>query len=199
MLWSVRKKENMSEKTSFTPPSDVTAASVWTDGGDFEELERKIRRAVLKVCPPSLSDQRDDLVQIALVKVMEICRRDEGKRQFNSSYLWKVAYSALIDELRRRRRRSEVSIDDEDQSAPLPDGRATPDERFSSHELGAGIHGCLAGLLEARRLAVTLHLQGYSVPEAAKLLEWPAKRTENLIYRGLADLRRCLTERGFRP
>ena len=48
-----------------------------------------------------------------------------------------------------------------------------------------------------RRLAVTLHLQGHSVPEAARLLDWAVKRTENLVYRGLADLRECLTAKGI--
>ena len=48
-----------------------------------------------------------------------------------------------------------------------------------------------------RRLAVTLYLQGHSVPAAARLLEWTAKRTENLVYRGLADLRECLTAKGM--
>jgi RNA polymerase sigma-70 factor (ECF subfamily) len=50
-----------------------------------------------------------------------------------------------------------------------------------------------------RRLAVTLYLQGHTVAEAASILEWPFKRTENLIYRGLADLRACLRCKGLRP
>jgi RNA polymerase sigma-70 factor (ECF subfamily) len=50
-----------------------------------------------------------------------------------------------------------------------------------------------------RRLAVTLHLQGHTVPEAARILDWAAKQTENLVYRGLADLRACLMAKGIRP
>jgi RNA polymerase sigma-70 factor (ECF subfamily) len=46
---------------------------------------------------------------------------------------------------------------------------------------------------------VTLYLQGHSVPDAARILDWPAKRTENLVYRGLADLRACLSNKGLRP
>jgi RNA polymerase sigma-70 factor (ECF subfamily) len=37
------------------------------------------------------------------------------------------------------------------------------------------------------------------VPEASRILDWSAKRTENLVYRGLADLRECLTLKGMRP
>ena len=48
-------------------------------------------------------------------------------------------------------------------------------------------------------MAVVLHLQGHSVPEAARLLNWGNKRTENLVYRGLADLRNCLALKGLEP
>ena len=50
-----------------------------------------------------------------------------------------------------------------------------------------------------RRLAVTLHLQGHTVPQAARLLDFSPKQTENLVYRGLADLRACLLAKGIRP
>ena len=35
--------------------------------------------------------------------------------------------------------------------------------------------------------------------EAAGILDWSAKRVENLVYRGLADLRDCLAAKGFKP
>jgi RNA polymerase sigma-70 factor, ECF subfamily len=46
---------------------------------------------------------------------------------------------------------------------------------------------------------VTLYLQGHTVPETARILGWDAKRAENLVYRGLADLRQCLMGKGHRP
>ena len=33
----------------------------------------------------------------------------------------------------------------------------------------------------------------------AEMLGWNAKRADNLVYRGLADLRRCLTAKGIEP
>ena len=35
--------------------------------------------------------------------------------------------------------------------------------------------------------------------ETARRLGWTAKKAENLVYRGLKDLRRCLTARGMTP
>lgn len=79
--------------------------------------------------------------------------------------------------------------------APTPDPATTT----AAAEVGRGIRDCLAGMVRDRRLAVALYLQGHGVPDASRLLAWPTKRTENLIYRGLADLRRCLIDKGLNP
>jgi RNA polymerase sigma-70 factor (ECF subfamily) len=59
-------------------------------------------------------------------------------------------------------------------------------------DVQAEILACLGQLQERRRVAVTLHLQGYAVGEVASALGWTEKQAENLVYRGLGDLRRCL-------
>jgi RNA polymerase sigma-70 factor (ECF subfamily) len=66
-------------------------------------------------------------------------------------------------------------------------------------ELGAAVRACLRSMKRERRLALVLYLQQHTVPEAARLLGWAAKRTENLVYRGLADLRQCLLAKGHTP
>jgi RNA polymerase sigma-70 factor (ECF subfamily) len=107
-----------------------------------------------------------------------------------------VAYSVLVDELRRERRRHETSLDD-DGVGDVAGREEDPERLARSGEIGRGIQDCLTRLKRERRLAVTLHLQGHTVPEAARVLDWTVKRTENLVYRGLADLRECLTSKGL--
>lgn len=166
---------------------------------DWSELRSSLEKAVNRVCPPWLREAREDLVQVALVRVMEVERRSEGKREFSSSYLMKVAYSALIDEIRRRRRRKETTLEDDAQPAALEADQPDPEHQARDRQAGRAIQDCLAALIRPRRLAVTLHLRGHGVPEAAKILGYGAKRTENLTYRGLKDLRDCLSARGFAP
>ncbi len=171
---------------------------------DITALRRALARAVGRVCPGWLAADRDDLVQAALLRVLrkhEAGAGDdpgEGTPQVASSYLHKVAYSVLIDEIRRVRRRRETSLEDE-ASEPPRDQPADPERVAASAEIGLGIQSCLGNMAHDRRLAVTLHLQGHTVVEAARILEWPEKRTENLVYRGMADLRACLTAKGMRP
>lgn len=151
--------------------------------------------AVRRTCPAWLASGADDVVQAALLRVLSLCR--EGAEEPPPSYLTKVAYSCLIDEIRRMRRRREVALEEAD-AAPSAAG-TDPERARMGSELRGALHDCLGELVEARRVAVTLHLQGHSVPEATRILGWPAKTTENRVYRGLADLRRCLSAKGFRP
>jgi RNA polymerase sigma-70 factor, ECF subfamily len=174
-----------------------TAAELVDVGG----LRQRLARVVDRVCPAWLSAQRDDLVQSALMRVMHLLDRSgpsEGNTPFTASYLHKVAHSALVDEIRRVRRRRETDLE-EGAGDHHAIGTHDPERIAASTEIGRGIQSCLIHLKHERRLAVTLYLQGHTVVEAAHILDWSPKRTENLVYRGLADLRACLTSKGMRP
>lgn len=167
---------------------------------DYALLRSELVRAVSRICPPWLVSRADDLVQVALLRVL---RKSEENAHLSPSYLRKVAYSALIDEIRSWRRRREVSIETEeggiDPAAERSWDHPDPEECSAARETGKAIRECLGGLVRPRRLAVTLHLQGHSVPEIGKLMGWNPKKADNLVYRGLADLRDCLGTKGVRP
>lgn len=164
----------------------------------YASVRRKLKRAVSTVCPYLPASEKDDIVQAACLRLIKIQRKSEGEREFNASYLWRVAYSALIDETRRRRRRREDPLEQEvlDTTFHAP---GNPERETVAREVGSAIQVCLLKLVRTRRLAVTLYLQGYGVPQAAQLLGWRRKKVENLVYRGLADLRQCLNTKGINP
>jgi RNA polymerase sigma-70 factor (ECF subfamily) len=172
------------------------AESRWT------ALAAAMARAVRRQCPSWLSDHAQDIAQMALAKVMAAERR-EGERPLTPFYLHRVAHSALVDEIRRRKRRPEVPLEsapEAGQAEPVePRATGDPESSASFRELGDAVRDCLASANRDRRLAVTLYLQGHTVPETARILGWDNKRAENLVYRGLADLRQCLMGKGHRP
>lgn len=173
-------------------------------GFDADRLRERLERAVRQVCPRWLSSEADDLVQAAMIKVMDIVRRREGTVELSAFYLRKTAYSAVVDEIRRRRRRREVPLEDDREELDRPGldqpvEDPGPEQRTAGRELGGAIRECLAELIRPRRLAVTLHLQGHRIKEVGELMGWNAKKAENLIYRGLADLRDCLEAKGVAP
>ncbi|HTS79013.1 MAG TPA: sigma-70 family RNA polymerase sigma factor [Myxococcaceae bacterium] len=161
-----------------TPGDDAPSQAL--DPGDIERIRQVLIRAVQRHCPPALAAQREDLVQMALVRLVERVRR-EGTRVQGTSYLWRVAYTVVIDEIRRHRRQQRQSerTTDGEGGTPGPEARSE-------------ILDCLARLQERRRTAVTLFLQGFRTVEVATALGWTEKQAENLVYRGLSDLRGCL-------
>jgi RNA polymerase sigma-70 factor (ECF subfamily) len=169
---------------------------------DYSKLRQDLTRAVARICPGWLANQRDDLVQAAAMRVMQVVEKKahdgEGDALLSSSYLYKIAYSVLVDEIRRVRRRRETALEGEAVEPPAVT-HENPERMTASGEIGRGIQDCLTRLKHERRLAVTLYLQGQQVPGISRVLDWPRKRAENLVYRGLADLRECLMSKGLRP
>jgi RNA polymerase sigma-70 factor (ECF subfamily) len=162
----------------------------------LEDVRRQLVAAVRRLCPAWLANQQDDIVQAALIRIHRLAT-DESRTTFQASYVWKVAFSVTIDEIRRYRRRPEDALDAAS-SLELIQPTPGPEDRVLARESRAAIQTCLAGLAADRRAAVTLHLQGHTVPESSRLLGWPVKRVANLTYRGLEDLRRCLSAKGYK-
>jgi len=173
------------------PPLDL-------NDDEYRRLQGDLTRALRRACPSWLESRRDDLVQLALLRVLNVKRREENA-VLTTSYLYKVAYAVVVDEMRRAQWRRETSLESGGMEESLVGGRGGPEQHARSEEIARGIDDCLARLAGPRSQAVTLHLQGYSLAEAAETLAWSYKRTENLVYRGLADLRACLAAKGLKP
>jgi RNA polymerase sigma-70 factor (ECF subfamily) len=166
---------------------------------DYEEIRATLVRAVASLCPGWMTDRRDDLVQQAMMKLL----RHEEKGELNpapkASYLWKVAHSVTVDEIRSVRRKRETSLDsaESEPNDRLEDERAGQDRAM--WELGHAIRECLGTLESRRRRVVALHILGHSLPETAEHSGWRYDQVRNILYRGLKQLRFCLTGKGFAP
>ena len=166
---------------------------------DFEWVHRQLSAAVARVCPGWLRSEREDLVQTAMIRLLERLDRDEGKTTLNATYVWKTAYSVTLDEIRRARRRYEVAGGEDDvgdgEPAPGPD----PERSAERAQTGRALQDCLGRIARPRRHVVLLSLLGYTPAESGALLGWSAKRVSNLLHRGQGDLRRCLEAKGVEP
>ena len=161
---------------------------------DPEAVRSTIERALARMCPRELAGERDDIVQTALARILEIeSSRGPGTVRA-ASYLWQTAFSVIANELRRRRRRPVTLVSDLteiDRADPV-----TPETLAARRETARSLRDCIAALARPRQIAVMLHLQGHGRTEGAALVRWDVKRFENLVYRGLADLRMCLEAKG---
>lgn len=163
------------------------------------ELRRRLAAAVRRSCPAWLAADAEDIVQEATMRVLDIAERDRTALDLPASYLHKAAYSAVVDEIRRRSRRADAPASEPETLDLAAAADGDPEARVAAAQVGDGIAECLRRLPVPRRVAVTLHLQGHSVPAIARLVAWSTKKSEHLVYRGLDALRRCLTEKGLTP
>jgi RNA polymerase sigma-70 factor (ECF subfamily) len=146
-----------------------------------------------------LSAERDDIVQVALLRVVKTATAREGNEPMAASYIWKAAFSATIDEIRRRDRRPESPLDDDSAVMIQAAAGASPESSAAGRQLGAAIRACLERLPAERRRSVVLFLLGHTVRDVADRFGWDLKRADNLIYRGMAALRTCLAAKGLHP
>ena len=183
----------VSEASASTPSGSRSPSYEQTIAAAREVLTR----AVTRHCPPALLDRREDLVQDALMRVEPRMREGEV---LPNSYLWKTAHTTIIDELRRERsmtRRHDglATV----HAAGEGDPSVGPDAHIRDTETRDAVRECMHELNDDRQSAVSLYLQGHGVPEIAALIDAPRKRVENLVYRSLAALRKCLEGKGVRP
>ncbi|MCB9674784.1 MAG: RNA polymerase sigma factor [Alphaproteobacteria bacterium] len=160
-----------------------------------DAVRAQLARSVSRVCPAWMRDELDDLVQMAVMRLL----RSSAEVEPTPGYLSRVAYSAVIDEIRRKKRRNEVRATPSLFDRVADEVAITPEQLARAGQVGAVVLECLETLVPARRRAVTLYLQGHSVPEIAELLDWETKKASNAVYRGLDDLRARLAERGVSP
>lgn len=165
---------------------------------DIDEVRAVLTRAVRKFCPARLAAQQEDLVQAACLRIIRRSQSIEESGRFEASYLWRVAHSVVMDEIRRRMRRPEAPMADPDPAPPRDTG-VTPEAAHQASRMRETIVEGLGTLKESRRQAVLLYLHGFSLEESARMLGWTAKRVDNQRYQGLAQLRDYLESKGVTP
>jgi RNA polymerase sigma-70 factor (ECF subfamily) len=140
----------------------------------------------------------DEVLQDVRIRLWRADPTGEQIERLGASYVYRAATTAALDLLRRRRARAADRTESvDDRSDDLPHDARGPHERLEDDELAARILAAVDTLALPRRAVVRMYLSGYDRAEIAELLGWSEAKTRNLLYRGLADLRRRLTERGI--
>lgn len=175
-------------------PIDDAGLVAAAQGGDTAALDTLLRRhydRVHALCRRLAGNESDalDATQEALMAVVRGLPRFDGRAAF-STWLYRVATNACLDELRRRKRRPEPwSVDDEPERAPSA-GPPAFDQAVADR---MAIDEALAGLAEDFRIAVVLRdVVGLDYAEIAATLAVPPGTVRSRIARGRAELARRL-------
>ena len=160
---------------------------------DVDTLRAALRRAVARTCPAWLASEQEDLVQSALLRILDKAPvREDGT--LPASYVWRVGVTTVLDELRRRRRRPRTVQETSDGASAV---EALSDRSPESTAVRGAIVEGLKRMSADRRRAVLLFLYGFSLKEAARLVGVSTKSHEHKRYEGLAELRDFLRKSGI--
>lgn len=169
-------------------PSLIAAAQA----GDRRALDRLLREhqpAIHAVCRRIAGNDTDalDATQDAMIAVVRGLPRFDGRSKF-STWVYRIATNACLDELRRRRRRPVVGLPEHDgveMDLPRTDVTSVADRVTD----GLVVDEALASLPEEFRAAVVLRdMCQLDYAEIAELLEIPAGTVRSRIARGRAQL-----------
>lgn len=163
-------------------PDDVALLRAHVDGDPdaFGELVRRHQDRLWAVALRTLGDREDaaDAVQDALISAYRSAARFRGDAAV-TTWLHRIVVNACLDRVRRRQVRPTV---------PLPEDGSPPVPPVDSDTV-LDIRTALARLPDDQRMALVLvEVQGYSVAEAAAILQVPEGTVKSRCARGRARL-----------
>lgn len=142
----------------------------------------------------------EDATQEAFLSAFRNVARVRGANP--KPWLFRIASNACIDELRRRKRQPQLSLDaparDDEDDRPLdvPDTEAGPERRALQGELADALQAELLRLPEDQRLAVILcDVEQLQYEEIAASMRCSVGTVKSRISRGRARLRDALRTR----
>ena len=145
-------------------------------------------------------DSAADMTQEAFISAYKSIRRFRGGSF--KAWLMRIATNACYDELRRRKRRPQTSLDalyvvEEDPGSFLSAETESPERAVRRGELAAAIQDCISGLSDDHRMATVLcDIQGFSYEEIASIMGTSLGTVKSRLSRARANLRDCLRGKG---
>jgi len=152
-----------------------------------EELLRSHHAMIRAVCHRMVIDRHDaeDATQNALIAVVRALPSFDGRSKF-STWVYRIATNAALDEIRRIRRRP-LPVDEASLApSPVADGSGAVDAQMV-------VRAALARLPEEFRVAMVLrHVADLDYAEIAEILGVPVGTVRSRLSRGREQLQELL-------
>lgn len=161
--------------------------------GDQRALDQLLRRhqdRIYAICRRLAGNDADalDATQEALIAVVKGLPRFDGRAKF-STWSYRVATNACLDELRRRGRRPEPGLPDYESVDMAPIGGTTPRDPADTVSARIDVDRGLSLVPEEFRTAVVLRdVAGLDYAEIAEVLDLAPGTVRSRIARGRARL-----------
>jgi RNA polymerase sigma factor (sigma-70 family) len=145
---------------------------------------------------PSPAPTADDLFQETMIRIWRVLKARAGILEFPYSYAKKVVYSVFLNEVRKARRDHRIlTAAGNEHRLNLQSEKEGSDP---SGNIPGSVMEALSGLSGPKARVLSLVLQGLTLDEIARLNHWALGKVRTCYYRGLAEVRARLAERGIR-
>jgi RNA polymerase sigma-70 factor (ECF subfamily) len=174
-------------KTYVVPDKELLAQHVAGDKYAFGELVQRHRDRMWAVAMRTLGDPEEaaDALQDAFLSAYRAAGRFRGDAAV-TTWLHRIVVNACLDRLRRRTLRPVVSMGDDATFDAIAPRGADP---TSLHETTLDVFAALQQIpYEQRAALILVDMMGYSVDDAAKVLEVPTGTIKSRCARGRARL-----------
>jgi RNA polymerase sigma-70 factor (ECF subfamily) len=163
----------------------------------FEQLVEMHQRSVIGTVARMLNnlDDAHDVAQQVFVRVWRSAPRYEPSAKF-TTWLFTIMRNLVFNEMRRRGRKREVSMEERQEEhhlEPATAERTNPDTIVAQSELEAAIDRAIQTLPEKQRLAVLLR-RDVDMPyeEICEVLQMSLSAVKSLLFRARNELKEKL-------
>ena len=170
---------------------------------DFKQIVMDHQERVMNTCYRFVHNREDaeDVAQDVFMEVHRSIDQFRGDAQF-STWIYRIAATKSLDFIRKKKRKKRfghiVSIfgGEEEKDAQIaakdiPDPEMTLEQKERQEILKQAV----ASLSENQRIAVTLSkYEGFSYNEIAEIMDTSVSSVESLIFRGMQNLKKKLTQ-----
>lgn len=164
----------------------------------FEKIVELHQNAIVGTCARMLNnlDDAHDIAQEVFVRVWRSAPRYEPTAKF-TTWLFTIMRNLVFNESRRRSRRKEVSIEQENEDDPPKHfaDHSVPgaDENLAKAEFHDALDKAIAALPEKQRIAVILRgRQDLPYEEICTILKMSLPAVKSLLFRARNELRKHL-------
>lgn len=169
----------------------------------FENLIENHRKRVYNIAFKMLHNQEDayDITQEVFIRVFKSMKGFREEASF-STWIYRITKNACLDELRKRKNKATVSMDEDLETEDgtikrqVEDCSPGPDALYESMELRDIVRTAIELLSDEHKFVIILRdLQGFSYEEIAKVLECPEGTVKSRINRARKALKEILQRR----
>lgn len=174
--------------------------------GDIEAFEQLIAAYQKKVFNIALRmignyDDASELAQEVFIRIFKSLKSFKEESQF-STWIYKIATNVCLDELRKRKNKNLVSLDedikydDSEIKRQVEDNRPTPDVTAEKNEIRRIVHEAIGALSDDYKTVIIMRdIQGFSYEEIAKIIKCPEGTVKSRINRARQALREILSKK----